>query len=123
MDGEGRWYGSSRFEGRVYGVHEDGTVEPFASDLGVACGLAFAADGTLFVGDRSGTLFRVDKHGKASAFASMPASVAAFHLAIGPDAAIYVTAPTLSTYHPAFPVSPPPAVTTIQTQFPPPQRI
>ena len=32
-------------------------VEPFATDLGVACGLAFAPDGTLFVGDRSGTIF------------------------------------------------------------------
>ena len=36
-------------------------LEPFASDLGIACGLAFDADGTLFVGDRSGTIFRVDR--------------------------------------------------------------
>ena len=42
-------------------------------------------DGTLFVGDRSGTIFRVDRSGKAEPFASLPPSVAAFHLAIGPD--------------------------------------
>src|SRR6267142_540043 len=51
-------------------------------------------NGTLFVGDRSGTIFRVDAQGHTKAFAAVPASVAAFHLAIGPDAALYVTAPT-----------------------------
>ncbi len=98
LDPEGRLYVSSRFEGTVYRVRPDGTFEPFANDLGVACGLAFAPDGTLFVGDRSGTLFRVDREGRATAFASLPPSVAAFHLAIGPDNAVYVTGPTLSTY-------------------------
>src|SRR6267154_943989 len=84
MDQQGRLYVSSRFEGTVYRVAQDGTFETFATDLGIACGLVFSEDGTLFVGDRSGTIFRVDRHGKASAFASMPASVAAFHLAMGP---------------------------------------
>jgi len=98
IDPQGRLHVSSRFEGTVYRVMEDGSAEPFASDLGVACGLAFADDGTLFVGDRSGTIFRVDDKGRASTFASLPASVAAFHLAIGPDHALYVTGPTLSSY-------------------------
>src|SRR6185369_2104671 len=79
IDPQGRLHVSSRFEGTVYRVSEDGSAEPFASDLGVACGLAFADDGTLFVGDRSGTIFRVDGKGRASTFASLPASVAAFH--------------------------------------------
>ena len=98
IDPKGRLHVSSRFEGTVYRVSDDGSAEPFASDLGVACGLAFADDGTLFVGDRSGTIFRVDAKGRASTFASLPASVAAFHLAIGPDQALYVTGPTLSSY-------------------------
>ena len=98
FDGQGRLYVSSRFEGTVYRVAADGSAEPFSTDLGVACGLAFATDGTLFVGDRSGTIFRVNPDGRASAFASLPASVAAFHLAIGPDDAVYATAPTLSSY-------------------------
>jgi sugar lactone lactonase YvrE len=123
IDSEGRLYVSSRFEGTVYRVHPDGTFEPFASDLGVACGLAFARDGTLFVGDRSGTVFRVDTQGKASPFATVPASVAAFHLAIGPDAAVYVTAPTLSTYDQVFRVGPDGTVTTIETGFGRPQGI
>src|SRR5262245_14087877 len=98
IDPEGKIYVSSRFEGIVYRVTPDGTAESFASDLGVACGLAFSVDGTLFVGDRSGTIFRVDRQGQATTFATLPASVAAFHLAFGPDGALYVTGPTLSSY-------------------------
>src|SRR5262245_34526496 len=98
IDPEDRLYVSSRFEGTVYRVATDGSVETFATDLGVACGLAFAPDGTLFVGDRSGTVFRVDRAGRAETFATLPPSVAAFHLARGPDGALYVTGPTLSSY-------------------------
>jgi sugar lactone lactonase YvrE len=43
----------------VYRVAPDGTPEQVASDLGVACGIAFDEDGWMFVGDRSGTIFRV----------------------------------------------------------------
>ncbi len=80
-------------------------------------------DGTLFVGDRSGTIFRVDREGKAKAFASVPASVAAFHLAIGPDRAVYVTAPTLSTYDSVFRVDLDGVVTALDTRFGRPQGI
>jgi len=97
MDAEGRVYVSSRFEGSVYRLNDDGSAEPFATDLGIACGLAFAPDGSLFVGDRSGTIFSVDRSGKAVVFATLPSSVAAFHLALGSEA-LYVAAPTLSPY-------------------------
>jgi len=123
FDPEGRLYVSSRFEGTVYRVEEDGGFESFATDLGVACGLAFAADGTLFVGDRSGTLFRVDRHGKAAPFASIPPSVAAFHLAMAPDGALYVTAPTLSAYDSVYRVAPDGTVSTVADSFGRPQGI
>jgi hypothetical protein len=51
----------------------------------------------MWVGDRSGTLFHVNAAGRAVPFASLPPSVAAFHLAIGPDEEVYVSAPTLAT--------------------------
>ncbi len=123
MDAQGRMYVSSRFEGIVYRVSADGTFETFATDLGIACGLAFSADGTLFVGDRSGTIFRVDHAGKTEAFASLPQSVAAFHLAIAPDGAVWVTAPTLSTYDPIYKVSPDGKVSTVDVRFGRPQGI
>jgi sugar lactone lactonase YvrE len=102
---DGVLYVSSRFEGTVYRVNADGTADAYATDLGVACGLAFAHDGTLFVGDRSGTIFRVDRSGKAMTFATLPSSVAAFHLAIAPDGALFVTGPTLGSYDVVYRIS------------------
>jgi sugar lactone lactonase YvrE len=123
IDPQSRLYVSSRFEGTVYRVGLDGSAEAFANDLGVACGLAFARDGTLFVGDRSGTIFRVDHHGKATTFASLPASVAAFHLAVGPDEALYVTGPTLSSYDALYRIEVNGEVTTRYAGFGRPQGL
>ena len=108
---DGMLYVSSRFEGAVYRVDPDGTAHVFATDLGVACGLVFAPDGTLYVGDRSGTIFKVDRTGRTSAFASLPASVAAFHLALGPDQTLFVTGPTLASCDAVYQISPSGVVT------------
>jgi sugar lactone lactonase YvrE len=123
LDPQGQMYVSSRFEGIVYRLSANGTAEPFATDLGVACGLAFAPDGTLFVGDRSGTIFKVDRSGKAKTLASLPASVAAFHLALGPDGALYVTGPTLSPYDKVYRVDQDGTVTTRSEAFGRPQGL
>ena len=95
---DGLLYVSSRFEGRVYRVFDDGRYEVMASDLGVACGLAFGADGALYVGDRAGSIFRIDRRGRTETFASIPSSIAAFHLAMSPGGDLYVSAPTLASY-------------------------
>lgn len=97
FDRDGDLCVSSRFDGVVYRVKPDGRVDKIASDLGIACGLAFSSDGSLFVGDRSGTLFRVNAAGRVIPFASLPPSVAAFHLATGPEEEVYVAGPTLSS--------------------------
>jgi sugar lactone lactonase YvrE len=94
---DGKLYVSSRFEGSVYRISDDGTHEQVASDMGVACGLTFDAEGTMYVGDRSGTIFKV-RGGKATPFATLPPSVAAFHLAMSPDGELFVSGPTLGTY-------------------------
>jgi sugar lactone lactonase YvrE len=93
----GQLYVSSRFEGSVYRIKDDGTHEQVASDLGVACGIAFDAEGSMYVGDRSGTVFRV-RDGRAAPFATIPPSVAAFHLAMSDGQELFVTAPTLNAY-------------------------
>ena len=93
----GQLYVSSRFEGSVYRIKDDGTHEQVASDLGVACGIAFDAEGSMYVGDRSGTIFRV-RDGRAAPFATIPPSVAAFHLAMSGGQELFVTAPTLNAY-------------------------
>jgi sugar lactone lactonase YvrE len=117
-----RLYVSSRFEGAVYRVAADGTPEQVASDLGVACGIAFDEEGWMFVGDRSGTIFRV-RDGRATAFATLPASVAAFHLAMSPEGELHVTAPTLGTYDPIYKIDRRGTVTTIASSLGRPQGL
>ncbi|HQZ39222.1 MAG TPA: hypothetical protein PLH72_09295 [Vicinamibacterales bacterium] len=95
---DGQLFVSSRFEGRVYRVFPDGRHEVVGSDLGIATGLALGPEGALYVGDRTGTIFRIDTHGRTDTVATLPGSMAAFHLAFGPDGWLYVAGPTLSTY-------------------------
>lgn len=119
---DSRLYVSSRFEGAVYRIAPDGTPEQVASDLGVACGIAFDEDGWMFVGDRSGTIFRV-RDGRANAFASLPPSVAAFHLAMSPEGELHVTAPTLGTYDPIYRIDRRGQITTVASSLGRPQGI
>ena len=119
---EGELFVSNRFEGAVYRLKDDGSAEPFASDLGIPCGLAFAPDGSLFVGDRSGTVFEVGKTGRARTLATLPSSIAAFHLALGADG-LYVTAPTLSARDVIYRISLDGAVSVVCSGFGRPQGI
>ena len=97
FDRQGRLHVSSRFDGSVHRVDARGRSKIVATDLGVACGLAFAPDGDLYVGDRSGSVLRVSGE-RTEVFASLPSSIAAFHLAFGPDGFLYVAAPTISSF-------------------------
>ncbi len=119
---DGLFYVSSRFEGEVRRVNPDGTHERAASELGVACGIAFGTDGAMYVGDRSGTIFRV-RDGEPEAFATLPASVAAFHLAMGPDDILFATAPTLGTHDPVYRIDPRGEVEPMKTQLGRPQGL
>jgi hypothetical protein len=76
----------------------------------------------MFVGDRSGTIFRV-RDGRATAYAALPASVAAFHLAMSREDDLYVTAPTLGTYDPIYKIDRRGQITTIASSLGRPQGI
>ena len=95
---DGLLYVSSRFEGRVYRVFDDGRYEVMASDLGVACGLAFGADGVAVCRRSRRQRLAHRSQGRTETFALIPSSIAAFHLAMAPDGDLYVAAPTLASY-------------------------
>jgi sugar lactone lactonase YvrE len=120
---DGGLYVSSRFDGSVYRVSADGRATIYATDLGVACGLAFGRDGLLYIGDRSGSVLRVEPDGRSQLFATLPASVAAFHLAFGPDDHLYVTAPTLNTHDPIYRIAPDGTVATWGGRYGRPQGL
>jgi hypothetical protein len=119
---DGQLYVSSRFEGAVYRVSTEGRHELVVSELGVACGLVFDREGTLYVGDRSGTIFRV-RDNRTEPFASLPPSVAAFHLAISPNGELFASGPTLSTYDHVYRIGPDGAVRSVLATFGRPQGL
>ncbi len=123
IDAGGDLYVSSRFDGAVYRVRPDGGYDTVASEMGVACGLAFGSDGTMFVGDRSGTVFRVNAARHVVPFVTLPASVAAFHLAIGPGDDLYVTGPTAGTYDHVYRVDRRGEVRVLSSEFGRPQGV
>lgn len=99
---EGTLFVTSRYDGTLYRVSPFKEIQTVASDLGVATGIAFDRQGTIYVGDRSGTIFRVNELGESRPLASIEPSVAAFHLAFGPDGDLYVTGPTVSSFESIF---------------------
>lgn len=95
---DGEMFITSRYDGSVYRVTPFKEAEVFAQNLGIATGIAFDAEGRMFVGDRSGTIYLVNDIGEATTFATSEPSMAAFHLAFGPDGYLYVSGPTLSSF-------------------------
>ncbi|MGC2635711.1 MAG: gluconolaconase, partial [Acidobacteriaceae bacterium] len=96
VDYEENLYVSSRHEGKVYRVARNGASAVYAEGMGVATGIAFDADQNLYVGDRSGTIFKIAPDRQIFVFATLEPSVAAYHLAFGPDGTLFVTAPSTS---------------------------
>jgi glucose/arabinose dehydrogenase len=98
FDRAGVMYVSSRFDGTVYRVAGNGTMSTYAEGMGVATGIAFDKDENLYVGDRSGTVFKIARDRQIFVFATLEASVSAYHLAFGPHGDLFVTGPTTSSF-------------------------
>ncbi|HYO92045.1 MAG TPA: hypothetical protein VEQ40_10430, partial [Pyrinomonadaceae bacterium] len=98
FDREGQMFVTSRMDGVVYRITPFKEAVAFARNLGVATGIAFDREGRMYVGDRTGTIYRVNGIGEETPWAQLEASVSAYHLAFGPDDALYVTGPTVSSF-------------------------
>lgn len=94
----GELFVTNRAEGEVNRITNDSEAVTYASDLGIATGIAFDSGGVMYVGDRSGTIYRVTGFGQAEVFATLEPSVAAYHMAFGADGRLYVTAPGLASF-------------------------
>lgn len=98
FDRQGMLYISSRYDGIVYQVTPNGSMSVFVEGMGTATGIAFDEAQNLYVGDRSGTIFKISPDRQIFVFATLEASIAAYHLAFGPDGYLYVTGPTTSSF-------------------------
>jgi hypothetical protein len=95
---EGDLYVSCRNDGTIHRVSPDGHAEQWIEGMGIATGIAFDKTGNLFVGDRSGTIFKISPSREIFVFATLEPSVSAYHLAFHPGGELYVTGPTTSSY-------------------------
>jgi sugar lactone lactonase YvrE len=103
FDHSGFLYASSRAEGTVYRISPEGAIVTYAEGMGIATGIAFDRDGNLFVGDRSGTIFKISRanpdgtSGEIFVYATLEPSIAAYHLAFNGAGTLFVTGPTTSS--------------------------
>jgi len=98
FDSSGQMFVTSRMDGIVYRVTPFKEGVTFAQNLGVATGIAFDRQGRMYVGDRTGTIYRINGIGEEKSWAQVEPSVSAYHLAFGPDNALYLTGPTVSSH-------------------------
>ena len=98
FDSRGQMFVSSRLDGTIYRITPFKEAVPFARNLGVATGLAFDNSDTMYVGDRTGAIYKVNGIGEETIWAQLEPSVSAYHLAVGPDEAVYVAGPTVASF-------------------------
>jgi len=93
---------SCRNDGTIHRVTPDGRSEEWIEGMGIATGIAFDKAGNLYVGDRSGTIFKISPTREIFVFATLEPSVAAYHMAFHPNGDLYVTGPTTSSFERVF---------------------
>ena len=64
------------------------------------------AEENLYVGDRSGTIFKIARDRQIFVFATLEPSVSAYHIAFGPHGDMFVTGPSTSSFDCVYKVDP-----------------
>ncbi len=106
FDRQGRLLISGRHNGTIYSVTPGGQMEVYAEGMGVATGLALDNEDNLYVGDRTGTIFKISPDRQVFVFATLEPSISAYHLAMGPDETLCVAGPTTSSFDCVYRVNP-----------------
>jgi IPT/TIG domain len=98
LDRAGNLFVSCRNDGTIHRISPEGRAEQWIEGMGIATGIAFDRKENLYVGDRSGTIFKISPSREIFVFATIEPSISAYHLAFHPDGDLYVTGPTTSSY-------------------------
>jgi hypothetical protein len=106
FNSKGELFVSSRFDGTVYRVASSSSLEVYAKGMGVATGIVFDPDDNLYVGDRSGTIFKIDSNRKTFVYATMEPSMSAYHLALDAQGFLFVTGPTIGCLDTVYRITP-----------------
>jgi sugar lactone lactonase YvrE len=106
IDRDGYLFVSCRHEGTIHRVSPDGHAMQWIEGMGVATGLAFDKAGNLYVGDRSGTIFKIGPDREIFVFATLEPSLASYHLAFSPSGDLFVCGPTTSSFERVHKITP-----------------
>ena len=106
IDREGFLFVSCRQDGTIHRISPDGRSMQWIEGMGIATGLAFDKAGNLYVGDRSGTIFKIGANREIFVFATLEPSISAYHLAFSPSDELFVTGPTTSSYDRVYRINP-----------------
>lgn len=98
IDRAGTLYISCRHDGTIHRIVNQGPPQKWVEGMGIASGLAFDREANLYVGDRSGTIFKISPDRQILVFATLEPSISAYHLAFSPEDELYVTGPTRSSF-------------------------
>jgi hypothetical protein len=98
LDRAGNLFVSCRNDGTIHKITPEGRAEQWIEGMGIATGIAFDPNENLYVGDRSGTIFKISPEREIFVFATIEPSIAAYHLAFHPSGDLYATGPTTSSY-------------------------
>lgn len=99
-------YITSRHTGVVYRSTFDKRLENYVDGLGLATGLVFDSESNLYVGDRSGTIYRITPAREISVLCELEPSISAYHLITDSQDNLYVSGPTLATQDAIYRISP-----------------
>jgi len=103
---DGALYVSCRNDGTIHRVLPDGSSEKWVEGMGIATGIAFDPAGNLYVGDRSGTIFKIGADRQIFVFATLEPSMSAYHFAFHPNGDLYVSGPTTSSFDRVYRINP-----------------
>ena len=98
FDRAGQMYVSSRFDGTVYRVAPNGTVSSYAEEHGRGNWYSVRPQRKLVRWRPQRNDLKVAKDRQIFVFATLEASVSAYHLAVGPQGDLFVTGPTTSSF-------------------------
>src|SRR5579864_6337128 len=90
----------------IFKIDTNYTVKPFVAEMMNATAIAFDRNQNLYVGDRSGTIFKIGRDQQVFVFATLEPSVSAYHLAFSPQGDLFVTGPTTSSYDSVHKIDP-----------------